>query len=499
MNRRHFVQSSLAAAVALSFHQRLVHAALVGGGEVSADIQAVTGDGREVTLARAAVQELADSLRGNVVLPGSEAYENARLLLNPRVNRYPALVVQPQVPTDVCKAVAFAGQENLITAVKCGGHSFRGDSSCDGGMQIDLSRLRGVRVDPAGRTAWVSGGSLLGDLDVEAMAHGLVTTAGSVSHTGVGGLTLGGGFGRLARRFGLSIDNLLSVDIVTADGELRRASADENPDLYWGVRGGGGNFGVVTAFEFQLHPMDREVISGSYGFPFEQARQVFEFAGEFAAEAPDVLQVVPFIGAFPGNDPVCNLSIVYSGPHDRADALLAPIEKAGTVVRNSLKAWDYVALQKSGDNDDPRANGAYIKSGFVNQVTPDIVRDLVETFEPHPGRATWMAFGHSGGAIGRVPYGATAFTNRDAGHDMLSFVGWPINTGDGGEHVEYVNRQWKVLEPYTNGFYVNDLANETQAQVDANYGENLARLVQVKNQYDPTNLFRLNANIRPTV
>lgn len=499
MNRRHFVQSSLAAAVALSFHQRLVHAALVGGGEVSADIQAVTGDGREVTLARAAVQELADSLRGNVVLPGSEAYENARLLLNPRVNRYPALVVQPQVPTDVCKAVAFAGQENLITAVKCGGHSFRGDSSCDGGMQIDLSRLRGVRVDPAGRTAWVSGGSLLGDLDVEAMAHGLVTTAGSVSHTGVGGLTLGGGFGRLARRFGLSIDNLLSVDIVTADGELRRASADENPDLYWGVRGGGGNFGVVTAFEFQLHPMDREVISGSYGFPFEQARQVFEFAGEFAAEAPDVLQVVPFIGAFPGNDPVCNLSIVYSGPHDRADALLAPIEKAGTVVRNSLKAWDYVALQKSGDNDDPRANGAYIKSGFVNQVTPDIVRDLVETFEPHPGRATWMAFGHSGGAIGRVPYGATAFTNRDAGHDMLSFVGWPINTGDGGEHVEYVNRQWKVLEPYTIGFYVNDLANETQAQVDANYGENLARLVQVKNQYDPTNLFRLNANIRPTV
>jgi FAD/FMN-containing dehydrogenase len=255
----------------------------------------------------------------------------------------------------------------------------------------------------------------------------------------------------------------------------------------------------VTAFEFQLHPMDRQVISGSYGFPFGQARQVFEFASEFAASAPDTLQVVPFIGAFPGNEPICNLSIVYSGPADQAATLLAPIEKAGTVARNTVKSWDYVALQKSGDETDVRANGAYIRSGFVNEVTPAIVRDLIESFQPHPGRATWMAFGHCGGAIGRVPYGATAFTNRTAGHDLLSFVGWPISTGDGREHVAYVNAQWKVLEPYLHGFYVNDVANETQAQVDANYGANLDRLVQVKNTYDPANLFRLNANIRPTV
>jgi len=365
-------------------------------------------------------------------------------------------------------------------------------------MQIDLSRLRGVRVDPVRRTAWVAGGSLLGDLDAEAMAQGLVTTAGTVSHTGVGGLTLGGGFGRLARRFGLSIDNLLSVDIVNADGVLRRASADENSDLFWGIRGGGGNFGVVTAFEFQLHPMDREIISGSYGYRFEQARQVFEFAGEFAAGAPDELQVVPFVGAFPGKDPIVNISIVYSGPHDKADALLAPLEKAGTVVRNSIKSWDYVALQKSGDYTDLRANGAYVKSGFVDDITPDLVRDLVETFTPDPGRATWMALGQSGGAIRRVPYGATAFTNRKSNHDLLSFVSWPFNTGDGSEHVAYVQEQWKVMEPYVDGFYVNDVADETQAQIDANYGANLQRLVQVKNVYDPTNLFRLNANIHPS-
>jgi FAD/FMN-containing dehydrogenase len=500
MNRRHFCKTSLAAAVALGFHQQLALAALAGGNAgIDADVKAVTADGREILLGRSAVQELADDLRGQVALPGSEAYESARLLLNPRVNKYPALVVQPVVPTDVCSAVKFARQENLVIAVKCGGHSFRGDSACDGGLQIDLSKLRGVRVDPRQRTAWVAGGSLLGDLDAEAMAHGLVTTAGSVSHTGVGGLTLGGGFGRLARRFGLTIDNLLAVDIVTADGALRRASAEENPDLFWAVRGGGGNFGVVTAFQFRLHPMEREVISGSFGFPFEQARQVFEFAGEYAAGAPDELQLVPFIGAFPGNDPVVNLSIVYSGPQDQADALFAPIEKAGKVVRNSLKRWDYVALQKSGDENDPRANGAYIKSGFVNRLTPDLVRDLTGTFRPHPGRATWMAFGHSGGAIHRTPYGATAFTNRDAGHDLLSFVGWPVGSSDGSEHVAYVNDQWRTLEPYTNGFYVNDLANETQAQVDANYGANLERLVQVKNTFDPTNLFRLNANVRPTV
>jgi len=498
MNRRHFVRTSLAAAVAVSFHRELALAAMAEGTAVSADIKAVTGDGGEVLLKQSAVQELADSLRGRVALPGSEAYESARLLLNPRVNKYPALVVQPLGAADVRAAVQFARQENLLTAVKCGGHSLIGVSSCDGGLQIDLSTLRHVRVDPVRRTAWVAGGSLLGDMDFETMAHGLVTTAGSVSHTGVGGLTLGGGFGRLARKFGLSIDNVLSVDIVTADGRLRRASADENPDLYWAVRGGGGNFGVVTAFEFQLHPTDREVISGSFGFPFEQARQVFTFAGEYAREIPDELQIVPFIGAFPGNDPIVNLSIVYSGPPEKADALLAPIEKAGTVVRNSVKTWDYVALQKSGDLDDLRANGASNKSGFVEHLTPDLARDITESFEPHPGRATWMACGQSGGAINRVPYGATAFTHRDVGHNLLSFVGWPIGT-DEREHLAYIRNQWKAVEPYIVGFYINDLADETQAQIDANWGANLERLVQVKNKYDPTNLFRLNANVRPTV
>jgi len=500
VNRRHFVRNSIAAAVVVSFHRELALAAMGNaGGVVSGDVNAVTVDGVEVSLKQSAVQEFSDSLRGDIALPGSEAYERARQLLNPRVNKFPALVVRPQVPNDICNAVRFARQENLLIAVKCGGHSFRGDSTCNGGMQIDLSRLRGVRVDPARQTAWVAGGSLLGDLDAESMAQGLVTTAGTVSHTGVGGLTLGGGFGRVGRRFGLSSDNLRSVNIVNADGVLRHASAEENPDLFWAVRGGGGNFGVVAAFEFQLHPMQGEVISGSFGFPWEQRRQILEFAGEFGEQAPDEMQVVPFLGAFPGNDPICNISIVYSGPQDQAEALFAPIEKAGKVVRNSLKTWDYVALQKSGDETDPRANGSYIKSGFVNDASADLAREMTETFEPNPRRATWMALGHQGGAINRVPYGATAFTTRSARHDLLSFVSWPIDSGDGSEHVAYVDSQWKILEQYVDGFYVNDLADETQADINANYGANLARLTEVKNEYDPTNLFRLNANVIPTV
>ena len=254
---------------------------------VNADINAVTGDGAEVTLQRAAVKELGDSLRGNLVLPGHDVYEEARRVLNPTINRYPALIVQPKGLADIKDAVDFARESNLLVAVKCGGHSFSGKSTCDGGMMIDLSMFRSVRVDPKRRIANVSGGSLLGDMDHDTMRFGLVTTAGTVSHTGIGGLTLGGGFGRVARRFGLALDNVLSLDVVTADGKVLRADPHENSELYWGLRGGGGNFGIVTNFDFQLHPMDREVIGGTVVFPMSEAKSVLNFYADYAANAPD--------------------------------------------------------------------------------------------------------------------------------------------------------------------------------------------------------------------
>ncbi|MCH7821550.1 MAG: FAD-binding oxidoreductase [Proteobacteria bacterium] len=498
MNRRRFCQSSLAAAVAASLPATQSLAALLNHlTQVTSDVNAVTGDGAEVTLKQAAVQELADSLRGNLLLPGSEAYETARMVLNPTIDKRPALIAQPMGSADVSDAVSFARQENLLVAVKCGGHSMAGKSTCDGGMMIDLSLLRSVRVDPIARTARVAGGSLLGELDHDSMAYGLVTTAGTVSHTGVGGITLGGGFGRVARKFGLSLDNVLAVDIITADGKFHRASADDNPELYWGVRGGGGNFGIVTSFEFQLHPMHRKVIAGSFIFPFSKARNIMNFFGEYADSAPDELHVGGGVVAEQGQDSVAVIGVVYCGPHDKADAVIAPIRTAGTVIKEDVKAIDYVALQKSGDIDDPRANGSYLKSGFTGKFTSQLVDDLVDTFEAHPGRSTRVVFQQSGGAIGRVPDDATAFPHRESKHNMLSFVNWPMGT-DPSQHIAYIRQQWKSLEPHTRGFYTNDFFTETQQQVNANYRGNYTRLVNLKNQYDPTNLFRLNANVRPT-
>ncbi len=269
LNRRHFLQrSSLVGLSALPAAG--AWSAIIGPSPtIDRDLEAITGDGKQVTLSRAAVRELGDGLRGNLLLPGVPAYEQARRVLNAQMDKHPALIVQPRGASDVSTALQFARASNLLLAVKCGGHSPSGKSTCERGMLIDLSLLRGVIVDPKARIARVAGGSLLGDLDHETMARGLVTTAGTVSHTGVGGLTLGGGFGRVARRFGLALDNVRAVEIVTAGGEILRASAEENPYLYWGVRGGGGNFGVVTSFEFTLHPMQRQVFGGQIVFPLD--------------------------------------------------------------------------------------------------------------------------------------------------------------------------------------------------------------------------------------
>lgn len=498
MKRRRFLKNSLAATVAATLPAQSLWAVSLRHAptEVSGDIMAVTGDGAQVTLKKVAVQELSDSLKGKLLLPGIEGYKESRMLLNPDFDKYPALVVRPTGPADVSSAVTFARENQLLLAVKCGGHSASGQSSCDGGMQIDLSDMRGVRVDPSARTARVEGGSLLGELDHESMAHGLVTTAGTVSHTGVGGLALGGGFGRVGRRFGLTLDNALEYDLITADGKLRRASADENPDLFWGLRGGGGNFGIVTSFQFQLHQMQRQVGTGRFIFPFSEAKQVMRFFAEYADNAPDELQVDGGIGASLGKPPGVVISVVWSGDPARTEDIFAPIRKAGTVVNESVAPMDYVALQRSGDYDDPRAFSGYMKSGFTGVLTPGLIDNLVDNFDAAPNRATRVIFQQSGGIIGRVAPEATAFAHRESKHNMLSFVSWKFGE-DGADHVRYIKSHWANLEKYTQGFYTNDLFGEGQEVVNANYRGNYQRLVKVKKAYDPGNLFRLNANIRP--
>ncbi|MCK5449228.1 MAG: FAD-binding oxidoreductase, partial [Gemmatimonadetes bacterium] len=430
----------------------------------------------------------------------SPGYDEARTIWNAMIDRKPALSARCSGVADVITAVKFASDRGLRLAVRGAGHNIAGSAVCDDGLLIDLSAWKAVHVDPDAKVARVQPGATLGDLDHETQAFGLATPTGINSTTGIAGLTLGGGMGWLSRKYGLTIDNLRSVDIVTADGKFQRASAKENADLFWAIRGGGGNFGVATNFEFQLHPMQRQVVGGQIMFPIEKARDVLTLFADFSLEAPDELSI-GFSMALPpeGADGVAGFSVCYSGPEDEAERVLAPIRKLGTPVFDGIEAMDYVALQRSGDTDDPRARGSYLKSGFLSEMPAGLISAIVEGFEGDPGRSTAVFFQQSGGAIGRVANDATAFSHRDASGNLLAAVGWR-HGDDTSEHIRWIKGYWARLEPFTRGFYTNDLeVDHGAAAVNANYRENYARLVTIKNKYDPGNLFRLNANVQPTV
>jgi FAD/FMN-containing dehydrogenase len=502
MKRRTFVRSSLAAAAAVSIPRGQSFAALYQEApQAPPDVDAITGAGGEVTLRGKDIADLASRMRGRLLLPGDDGYDAARHILNPSFDKRPALIAQPTGTADVRAAVDFArDHDNLLLAVKCGGHSASGKSTCDGGMQIDLMAFRDVRVDPIARMARVTGGSLLGQLDHESMAYDLVAPMGTVSHTGVGGLVTGGGFGRVARHFGLSVDSLTAVDVVTADGGFIRASKDENPDLYWGVRGGGGNFGIVTSFEFALHPMQRQVVGGNIMFPIAKAPEALSTFAAYYPEMSDELDLGFMVVRPPGGaDGMVGFFACWSGPEAEAERALAPIYGIGTPVSDGIEAVDYVALQRSGDTDDPRARASYLKSGFILEMPADLISAIVEGMEGDPARSTAVFLQSSGGAIGRVSNDATAFAHREVLGNLLCSVGWPYGD-DPSQHIQWIKQYWSHLEPFTKGFYTNDLElEEGVAAINANYRGNYGRLVQIKNKYDPGNLFRLNANVQPTV
>ncbi|NNF28597.1 MAG: FAD-binding oxidoreductase [Gemmatimonadetes bacterium] len=499
MRRRTFLRTGAAAALATALpHRRALAAAYRPLTQVPPDLDAVTGDGGEVVLRGRDVQALSQSLRGSVLLADDEGYDSARRVLNPSFDKYPALVVQPTGAADVQRTVEFAAAHDLLTAVKCGGHSFSGKSTCDRGLLIDLSTFRGVRVDRATRRGRIAGGSLLGELDHESMAHGLVTPMGTVSHTGVGGLATGGGFGRLARRYGLSLDNMTTVDVVAADGKLYQASAEENEDLFWAVRGGGGNFGVVTSFEFQLHPMQRDVVGGAILYPLSMMRDVLERYREYHERAPDELYM-DFLGIqAPGGDPpVTGFSVCYSGPENQAEAVLAPLRSLGDPLVDTVARMDYVAQQRSGDIDDPRAQGQYLTGGFIAELPDGLIDGLVDGFKGDPRRATVVFFQHSGGAINRIPNEATAFPHRYAMANVGINTGWPFGA-EADAHMDYARQYWRSIQQYGDGFYTVDVPPDTTAEgINRNYRGNYDRLVTIKNRYDPGNLFRLNTNVEP--
>jgi hypothetical protein len=365
-------------------------------------------------------------------------------------------------------------------------------------MQIDLHYLRGVRVDPQKRRAWVQGGTLLGQVDAECLPHGLVTPLGTVSHTGVGGLTLGGGFGRLARRLGLAIDNLESVDVVSADGKLHHASATDNPDLFWAVRGGSGNFGIATQFEFRLHPFDGKVIAGEISFPYARARDALNMYADYAGSAPDELYLDPALVIPPGGrEGNITFEVCYSGAPKDLEAALAPIRKLGTPAKEGLHPVEYVEAQRANDFGDNRAIASYMKAGFVSKFSHELAGAIVDHIAGDPGRTTILFFQHCGGATSRVAENATAFAQRDSVANMMAVAAWRTEA-ESRAHIDATRKYWTALEPYTRGFYVNDLPREaTPAEINSNYRGNYPRLVEVKKKYDPTNLFRLNANVKP--
>lgn len=495
MHRRSFLRAAATASLIPLVPRPAFAWRQVSSGATLSDLAAVRGDGTPVTIPASAVKDLAASLRGPVLLAGSAGYDTVRRVLNPAIDRHPALIAQPTGTADVRRAVSFAAAHGLLVAVKCGGHSFSGMSTCEKGLQIDLSLMRGVRVDPKARRAYVEGGTLLGLVDHEAAAQDLVTPLGTVSHTGVGGLTTGGGFGRLARRYGLAVDNVVAVDVVSADGQVRHADKDENPDLYWGVRGGGGNFGVVTSFEFALHPFSGTVTAGEVVFPLAKARDVLRFYAEYSQQAPDSLYV-DFVMAQPpgGKDGVSLLHVCYCG--DNAERDLAPIRSLGTPMANTIKPQRYVDFQRSGDDTDVRTMGEYMKSGFTTGISEKLIAGVIDGFQGDPSRSTAVFTQHAGGAIGRQPVEACAFPHRHAHHALMAAVSWKVGE-DAAPHMNWARKYWATLEPLTSGFYINEVNDESRAVLNANYRENFPRMVAVKKRYDPANLFRLNANVQP--
>ncbi len=491
MKRRQFCRSAAATGLVAGFPG----SALLAGSEISADIPAATLSGEETLLEKAAVKELADALKGDLLVMGAPGYENARKVWNGIYDRRPALIARCADIHDVSKAVDFARERSLLSAVRGGGHSYFGRSTCEAGLIIELSRLNRVEIDPQRRRARVGGGALLRNLDLASQAQGLATTTGVVSHIGVGGLTLSGGFGRLNRTFGMTIDNLISAEMVTADGKVRQVSAEENAELFWGIRGGGGNFGVVTAFEFRLHPVGPQLLAGSVIWPIAQARDVLTFWAESAAGLSDELYLAPFM-AGGGDDEkgLVGMDILYVGDPPAGETELAPLRRFGKPAVDAVGLVDYIATQTAIDAASAQGGRYHVKTGMVASYTQDLVDALVESFRPLPGYDLY--FNTCGGAISRVAEDATAWPHRRAETMIGLSLGWRDAAEDAARLATHAD-WWSAFEPLTSGYY-NNLRQESESETAANFGPAYPRLVQLKNSYDPANLFRLNANIKPT-
>lgn len=454
------------------------------------------------------LEDLRSKFLGELIQPGDPIYDDARKIWNGHIDRRPALVARCRGVADVITAVRFAREHAALVAVRGGGHAVAGHALSHDGIVIDLSLMTGSRVDLMTQTIRVEGGCLNEHLDRESQAFGLATTGGIVSHTGIGGLTLGGGIGHLMRKFGLTIDNLISCDVVTAESEFLVASAQENTDLFWGLRGGGGNFGVVTSFEFQLHPLGPNMLGGMVAWPMDDAAAVLRFLREFVAEAPDEvgimanLRLAPPLPVVPEElhgKPIVAVVPTYAGAIEEGEKALRPLREFGTPAVDTVGPKPYVAHQKMFDPAVPHGWHYYWKSHKLGPLSDEIIDVIVEHAEQITSPLTTVPIFTQGGAVGRVRDEDTAFPNRDAAHDINIVAAWMPDDPEPQRHIEWVRAFFAALEPHSRGVYVNFTSDDSDERVRsrAYSAEQWSRLVALKAKFDPTNFFRLNANIPP--
>jgi FAD/FMN-containing dehydrogenase len=453
------------------------------------------------TLTTPAIEQFGHSLRGRLLRPGEAGYDAARTVWNAMIDKRPAMIARCAGVADVVRSVNFAREHGLLVSVRGGGHNVAGNAVCDGGLMIDLAPMTGIRVDVGRRTARAEGGCTWRDLDHEGAAFGLATTGGIIPSTGIAGLTLGGGLGWLMRKHGLSCDNLQSADVVLASGEVLTASGSENADLFWGLRGGGGNFGVVTAFEYRLHPVD-QVLGGMVVHSLERAPQALGFLREFAKTAPDELVCMAVLLTAPDGAQVLAIVVCYCGPLADGERVLRPLRQFGPPAADQIAAMPYVALQGLLEAGFPPGRQNYWKSNFLRELSDDAIGAAVEAFRGVPSPTSAIAFEQLGGAMSRVGAADTAFGHRDAPFNFLVVSSWTDAT-ENARQIDWTRSVWRALQPFSaGGVYVNYLADEADEggeRIKAAYSAaKYQQLAALKRKYDPANLFRVNQNIRPS-
>jgi FAD/FMN-containing dehydrogenase len=462
-------------------------------------VEMATLDGKTASVGQEKIAALRDQVRGELILIGDTNYESARRVWNGNIDRRPALIARCSTTGDVQQAVNFASRNNLLVSVRGGGHSAPGYGTNDGGIVIDLSAMKMVNVDPVGRTARTEGGVLWGAFDAATQAHGLATTGGTVTNTGVIGLTLGGGLGWLMGKHGASVDNVIGMDVVTADGQLRHVSANEHPDLFWALRGGGGNFGVVTSMTFRLHLVG-QILGGLVLHPLDRAANMLRFYRDFCATLPDEAEAHAALLTSPDGVPVAAMILGYNGPLEDGERVLAPARQWGQPIADMVGPMPYTGRQAMLDNPNAvHGLHRYWRAAFTEQVTDKFIDMVVEGAGRFSSPLSALLLFNVHGAITRVPPTAMAFGARAVQWDFDVIGAWE-NGAESATHIAWVRELWGRLEPHLKGsVYVNHIAADDRPEkVRASFGENHQRLREIKAVYDKGNLFRVNFNVAPT-